>query len=79
MQAIASRAYDQAVGLGRLSGNGAEYEEEQAQTKDGAGGGQDEERTCVRGRGTRLLKIGGSRTRMRGRDDNSRMGPLSGI
>ena len=52
----ASRADAQAVG--RRSGIGAEYEAEQAQTKDGAGGGLAEERTCVRGRGMRLLKIG---------------------
>ena len=47
--------------------------------KDGAGGGPAEEQTCARGRCMRLLKIGESRTRMRGRDDNFRMGPLSGI
>ena len=60
----ASRADAQAVG--RRSGIGAdsEYEAEQAQTKDGAGGGPAEEQTCARGRGMRLLKIGESRTRM---------------
>ena len=52
----ASRACAQAVG--RLSGSGAEYEAEKAQTKDGAGGGPAEERTCAWGRGMRLLKIG---------------------
>ena len=36
---------------------------------DGAGGGPAEERTWARGRGAGLLKIGESRTRMRGRDD----------
>ena len=48
-------------------------------TKDGAGGGPAEEQTCVLGRGMRLLKIGESRTRKPGRDDNFRMDPLSGI
>ena len=57
----------------------AEYESEQAQTKDGAGGGPAEERTCARGRGMRLFKIGESRTQMQGRDDSFRMGPLGGI
>ena len=58
--------------VGTRSGIGAEYEAERAQTKtkDGAGGGPAEERTCARGRGMRLLKIGKSRTRMRGRDDS---------
>ena len=55
----ASRAYAQAVG--RLSRIGAEYEAEQAQTKDGAGGGPAEEQTCALGRGMLLLKIGESR------------------
>ena len=50
----ASRAYAQAVG--RLSGSGAEYEAEKAQTKDGAGGGPAEEWTCARGRGMRLAQ-----------------------
>ena len=58
----ATRADAQAVG--RLSGIGAEYEEEKAQTKEGAGGGPAEEWTCARGRGMRLLKIGASRIRM---------------
>ena len=49
-----------------------------AQTKDGAGGGPAEEQKWVRGHGMRLLKIGESRTRMRGRDANFRLGPLSG-
>ena len=73
----ASRADAQAVG--RRSGIGAEYEVEQTQTKDGAGGGPAEEQTRTQVRGMRLLKIGGSRTRMRGRDDIFRMGPLSGM
>ena len=64
----AGRADDQAVG--RRFGTGAEYEAGQAQTKDGAGGGQAEEKTCARGRGMRLLKIGEFRTRTRGRDVN---------
>ncbi len=51
-------AYDPAVGRG--SGSGAEYKTEKAQTEDGAGGGPAEERTCARGRGVRLLKIGES-------------------
>ena len=61
----ASRADAQAVR--RRSGIGAEYEAERAQTKtkDGAGGGPAEERTCARGRAMRLLKIGASRTRLR--------------
>ena len=42
---------------GRIAG--AEYEADKAQTKDSAGGGPAEERTCTRGRGMRLLKIGG--------------------
>ena len=63
-----SRAYAQAVG--RLSGSGAEYAAEKAQTKDGAGGGPAEEQKCARGRCMRLLKIGESRTRMRARDDH---------
>ena len=46
-----------------------EYETERARTKDGAGGGPAEERTCARGRGVRLLKIGASRSRMRVRGD----------
>ena len=70
----ARRADAQAVG--RRSGIGAEYQVEQAQTEDGAGGGSAEEWTCARGRGMRLLKIEESRTRMRGRDDVFRMGPL---
>ena len=70
----ASRADAQAVG--RRSSIGAEYEAEQAQTKDGAGGGPAEEQTCARGRCMRLLKIGESLTQMRGRDDVFRMGPL---
>ena len=56
------RAYAQAVG--RLPGSGAEYEAEKAQTKDGAGGGPAEERTCARGRCMRLLKIWAFLTRM---------------
>ena len=48
-----------AQAIGRLSGSGAEYAAEKAQTKDGAGGGPAEERTCAWGRGMRLLKIGG--------------------
>ena len=52
----ASRADAQAVG--RRSGIGAEYEAERARTKDGAGGGPAEERTCARGRCMQLLKIG---------------------
>ena len=76
-QPDAGRADAQAVG--RSSCIGAEYEAEQAQTKDGAGRGPAEERTCARGRGMRLLKIGESWTRMRGRDGNFRMDPLSGI
>ena len=63
----ASRADAQAVR--RRSGIGAEYEVGRAQTKDGAGGGPAEEQAWARGRGTGLLKIGESRTRMRGRDD----------
>ena len=58
----ACRADDQAVG--KRSGIGAEYEEEQAQTKDGAGGGPAEEWTCAGGRCRRLLKIGESQTQM---------------
>ena len=61
----AGRADDQAVG--RLSGIGAEYEAGLARAKDGAGGGPAEEQTCARGCGMRLLKIGGSRTRIRAR------------
>ena len=45
-----------------------EYEAGLARTKDGAGGGPAEEQTCARGREMRLLKIGESRTRMRGWD-----------
>ena len=52
----ADRADAQVVG--RRSGIGAEYEVEQAQIKNGAGGGPAEERTCARGRGMRMLKIG---------------------
>ena len=70
----AGKADAQAVG--RRSGIGAEYKAGLAQTKDGAGGGQAEERTCARGRGMLLFKIRESRTRMRGRDDSFRMGPL---
>ena len=73
----AGRADAQAVG--RRSFIGAECEEGLARTKDGAGGGPAEEQTCARGHGMRLLKIGESRTRMRGRGDYFRMGPLSGI
>ena len=62
----ASRADAQAVG--RRSGIGAEYEAGLAQTKDGAGGGPAEEKTCARGHGMRLLKIRESRTRI-GRED----------
>ena len=51
----ASRADAQVVG--RRFGIGVEYEAEQAQTKDGAGGGPAEERTCARGRGVRLSEI----------------------
>ena len=42
----------------RHSGVGVEYETERARTKDGAGGGPVEERTCAWGRGMRQLKIG---------------------
>ena len=61
----AGRANAQADG--RHSGIGVEYsyETEKARTKDGAGGGPAEKRTCARGRCVRLLKIGASRTRMR--------------
>ena len=38
-------------------------------TMDGAGAGPAEEQAWARGRGTWLLKIGESRTRMRERDD----------
>ena len=55
---------------GRRSGIGVENEARQARTKDGAGGGPAEEQAWTRGRGMRLLKIGESRTRMRGRDDD---------
>ena len=58
----ATRAYAQAVG--RLSVCGAEYEVEQAQTKDRVGGGPAEERTCARGRCMRPLKIGTYLTRI---------------
>ena len=68
-----------AQAIGRRSGIGAGYEAGLARTKDGAGGRPAEEQTCARGRGMRLIKIGESRTRMRGRDDNFRMDPLSGI
>ena len=54
---------------GRRSGIGVEDGAQRAQTMDGAGGGPAEERTWARGRGAGLLKIGESRTRMRGRDD----------
>ena len=69
------RADIQAVG--RRSGIGAEYEAGKARIEDGAGGAPAEEQTCVRGRGTRLLKIGESRTRMRGREGNFEWEPLS--
>ena len=72
-----SRADAQAVG--RRSGIGAEYEAGLARTEDGAGGGPAEEQACARGRAVRLLKIGEFRTRLRGRDDDFRMDPLSGI
>ena len=62
-----------AQSFGRRSGIGAEYEAERAQTKDRACGGPAEDRTCMRGRGMRLLKIGESRTRMRGRNDSFRI------
>ena len=58
-----------AQAVGRRSRIGEEYEAGLAQTEDGAGGGQAEVRTCARGRGTRLLKIRESRTRMQGRDN----------
>ena len=54
---------------GRRSGIGVEDGARRARTKDGAGGGPAEEQAWARGRGTGLLKIGESRTRMRGRDD----------
>ena len=54
---------------GRRSGIGVEDGALWAQTTDGAGGGPAEEQAWARGRGTGLLKIGESRTRMRGRDD----------
>ena len=73
----ACRADAQAVG--RYSGIGVEYEAERAPTKDGAGGGPAEERTCARGRGMRLFKIRESRTRMRGRDDSFRIVRLTRI
>ena len=65
----AVRADRQAIG--RLSGIGVENGAWQARTnlKDGAGGGQVEEQTWAPGRGTWLLMIGESRTRMQGRDD----------
>ena len=50
-----------------------EYEADQghqAQTKDRADSEPAEERTCTRGRCMRMLKIGESRTRMRGREDS---------
>ena len=50
-------------------GIGVEDGAQRVRTKDGAGGGPAEEQAWTRGRGTRLLKIGESRTRMRGRDD----------
>ena len=71
------RADAQAVG--RRSCIGAEYEAGLARNKDGAGGGPAEEQTCAQGCCMRLLKIGESRTRMRGLDNNFRMDPLSGI
>ena len=54
---------------GRRSGIGVEDGSQRARTKDGAGGGPAEEQAWAQGRGTGLLKIGESRTRMRGRDD----------
>ena len=54
---------------GQRSDIGVEDGAKRAQAMDGAGGGPAEERTWARGRGTGLLKIGESRTRMRGRDD----------
>ena len=56
--------------VGRRSGIGVECETERAQTKDGACSGPAEEQPCARGRGMLLLKIGESRTRMRGWDDS---------
>ena len=50
-----------------------------AWTKDGAGGGLAAEQTCAWGRSMQLLKIGESRTQMRGWDDNFRMVLLSEI
>ena len=67
-----------AQAIGGRSGIG-QYETGLARTKDGAGGGPAGEQACARGRGMRLLKIGESQTRMRGRDDNFRMGPLNGV
>ena len=52
-----------------VSAAGVEIEARRARTKDGAGGGPAEEQSWARGRGAGLLKIGESRTRMRGRDD----------
>ena len=49
---------------GRHSGIGVEDEARRARTKDRAGGGPAEEQAWARGRGTGLLKIGVSRTRM---------------
>ena len=51
--ALACRAGAQAVG--RHSCIGVEYEAERAPTKDGAGSGPAEKRTCARGRGMRLF------------------------
>ena len=62
---------------GRRSGIGVENEAPRARTKDGACGGPAEEQTCARERGTRLLKIVESRTRMRGRDGNFEWEQLS--
>ena len=56
------RAGSQATG--RRSCIGVEDEARRARTKDGAGGGPAEEQAWARGRGTGLLKIGESRTRM---------------
>ena len=49
---------------GRRSGIGVEDVAQRARTKDGAGGGPAEEQAWARGRGTGLLKIWVSRTRM---------------
>ena len=63
----------------RRSSIGVENEARRARTKDGAGGGPAEEQAWARGRGTWLLKIGESRTRMRGRDDSFRIVRLTRI